>query len=247
MGANLRHAFLGASVLKDGTPRIQAFVPVGNETDDIEDLGELTYAGALGHAALPYGANGDGAAEGVVVEGIGGRLGFVIGGLDTRSSAIVGTMKPGDSVMYSTGPDQVAQVRCQEDKRSASVIVKGKDGKHMLVLLDGKNNKLQIFARGAAIEIDEGGDISLNGKGGASILLQGNKIALNGELKIPGMPPGMFLCAAPITGVVGVTGTTTPVLGVSGYTFRGLTAYVAGLLGAWLLGRSFRFRTTCAT
>ena len=234
MAAMLRHAFLGAGVLKDGTVRIQAFVPVGDETEDTEDLAELTLCQALGISSLPHGQTSDGAAEAVVVEGLGGRLGLILGALDTRSSAVVGTMEPGDTVMHSTGPDQVAQVRCQEKKRSASVIVKGSDGKHMLVILDGKNNKIQILGRGAAIEIDEGGDISLNGKGGASILIQGDSIALNGKLKLPGMPPGMMLLAAPIAGpavLIPVTGaagapsagtllpgTFAPVQNVGGYT-----------------------------
>jgi hypothetical protein len=247
MSANIQHRFLGVSVLKDGSARWQVYSPVEDDESGTENLGELPVCQALGITSLPFGRTEEGAAEGIVVENIGGRLGFVVGARDTRSAKVVGKLDPGDSVLHTTGPEEIAQVRVQQGKRSASVIVKDADGKHMMLLLDGKNKKAQVLARGAAIEIDENGDISLLGKGGGGIMIQGGKVVINGELKIPGMPPGMQIVCAPIAGpqvLIPVTsvppapsagtlvpGTWSPLMNVSGFTAFALV--LAAALRAW--------------
>lgn len=220
---------LGASKLDKGNACWQAQVPVGDETNDTLSFGECSVFQALGITSLPFPANGNGHAEGIAVRGVAGQRAVIVGARDTRSGKVVGKMDPGDTVVHSTDPDETAQVRVQGKKKSASVIVKDADGKHMMVLLDGKNKTAKVLARGACIEIDEGGDISILGKGGGGILIQGNKVAINGELKIPGLPSGMVLMACPLTGPVTIPavlatpltltpGTWMPVLGVSGYT-----------------------------
>jgi hypothetical protein len=229
MSANIQHRFLGVSVLKDGSARWQVYSPVEDDEADTENLGELPVCQALGVSSLPFGRTEDGAAECIVVENVGGRLGFVIGARDTRSAKIVGKLDPGDAVLHTTGPDEIAQVRVQQGKRSASVIVKGADGKHLIFLLDGKNKKAQLLANGAAIEIDENGDISLLGKGGGGILIQGGDVCINGNLKLPGMPPGMFIMCTPMTGPLTIPaviatpltltpGTWMPLMNVTGFT-----------------------------
>lgn len=230
----LELALVGASTLKNGNARYQCSLPIGDENDDVEPLGELPVASCLGVTSLPFPKDANGHAEAIVARGMAGRKAFVIGARDTRSGKVVGKMDPGDTVVHSTDPDETAQVRLQGKKKSASLIVKGKDGKHLIVVLDGENGKLQIMAKGAAIEIDESGDISLLGKGGGGILIQGNNVCINGVLKLPGMPPGMQIMCAPMTGPVvtipvtsvapapsaGIlqTGTWMPCLNVAGYT-----------------------------
>jgi hypothetical protein len=223
----LELALVGASSLKDGNPRYQCSLPVGDDNADVAPFGEIPVATCLGVTSLPYPKDANGHAEAVVARGLGSRKGFVIGARDTRAGKIVGKMDPGDSVLHSTDPDQTAQVRVQGKKKSASVIVKGSNGKHMMVLLDGKNNKAQVLANGATIEIDDGGDISLLGKGGGGILIQGNTVSINGVLKLPGLPPQHFLVATPMAQFVGLTaavalggtpGPVSPVMNVGGYT-----------------------------
>jgi hypothetical protein len=225
---------LGASSLKDGNARWQCTLAVANDNDDADSFGELPVYQALGITSLPYPKDDKGFAEAIVLPGVGGKKGVVVGGRDTRAAKIVGKMDPGDSVLHSTDPDQRAQVRVQGKKQMASLVVKGEDGKHLMVMLNGKDGKLQILAKGACIEIDDSGDISLLGKGGGGILIQGGDVCINGVLKLPGMPPGMFLMACPLTGPVVNIPTTSPpatpsvgiltagtfmnVMGVGGYT-----------------------------
>ena len=203
---------VGASVLKSGLALWQCYVGVGNENDDIVPFGDLPSYQGLGLTSLPYPKDENGSAEAVIIRNISGRKGAAVGGRDTRNANVVGKLDPGDTVMHSTGPNQAAQVRCQEKKRMASIVVQDKSGKHQVFVLDGENKKAQLFVNGAAIEIDDSGDITLAGAGGAAILIQGGDIVLNGVVRLPGMPPGMFLYAAPITGPLS-TAVGTPVAG----------------------------------
>jgi hypothetical protein len=189
-------AILGASSLKEGTTRWQAFVPIVDEVGDMQSWGECPVMQALGITSQPYPRDKNGFAEGIVADGIGGFVGIVIGARDTRNAKVVGKMDPGDTVMHSTGPNQAAQFRAQEKKRMASVVVQDKNGKHQVIILDGENLKFQIFANGAAFQIDEAGDVAIANKGGASLLMQGNEIVPNGVVRLPGLPPGTFLLAA---------------------------------------------------
>lgn len=215
---------LGASSDKEGNARWQA--TVANDNDG-GSFGEVPVYQALGLHSKPWPADGKGAAEGILLPGVGSKKGVIIGARDTRSAKVVGKTDPGDTVLHSTDPEETAQVRVQGKKKSASVIVKGSNGKHMMVLLDGKNNKAQVLANGATIEIDDGGDISLLGKGGGGILIQGNTVSINGVLKLPGLPPQHFLVATPMAQFVGLTaavalggtpGPVSPVMNVGGYT-----------------------------
>lgn len=213
---------LGASSLKDGSPRWQCSIPIGDEVTDVLSFGETAVYQALGVTSLPYPKDANGFAEAIVAPSVGNRKAVVIGGRDTRNAAVVGKADPGDTYIHSTGPNQAAQVRCQEKKRMASIVVQDKSGKHQAFILDGENKKVQLFANGAAVEVDDSGDITLAGAGGASILIQGGEIILNGVIRIPGLPPGMFLMAGPVAGQLagapGVAATTqlVPVPGVGG-------------------------------
>jgi len=225
--AELEIVQLGASSLKDGAARWQCSTPA-NDNDGLESYGEIPVYQGLGLTSLPVAKDDKGCAEGVYAKGIGSKKGILIGGRDTRSK-VVGKMDPGDTVAHSTDAEETAQVRLQGKKKSASIVVKGADGKHLMVLVDGKNGKIQVMAKGACIEIDDNGDISLLGKGGAGILIQGGDVCINGNLKLPGMPPGMFIMCAPMTGPITIPaviatpltltpGTWMPCMSVGGYT-----------------------------
>jgi hypothetical protein len=211
---------MGASSMKEGNPRWQCLVPIGNDVDDVLSFGEVAVYQALGVTSLPYPKDKDGFAEAIVAPNVGNRKAVVIGARDTRNAKVVGKMDPGDSVLHSTGPNQAAQFRAQEKKRMASVVVQDKKGKHQVIILDGENLKFQIFANGAAFQIDEDGDMSMATKGGAALLLQGNEIVLNGVVRLPGLPPGHQLVSAPLTSFAGLAtaaaGPVTPVNGVGG-------------------------------
>jgi hypothetical protein len=228
---------LGASTVTDGVPTWQASSPVENDNDDVESYGEIPVFCGIGFASYPAPKTDAGWAEAIVLEGVGGLPAVVIGSRDTRDVGFLGRADGGDSFMYSTGANKAVQFRAQDKKRMGAIVVRDADGKDQIFLLDGKNKKFTLMLNGAAIQVDSEGDIALNGAGGAAITLEGGTINLNGEIKIPGMPPGMHLMAGPLTGVVGTVGAAVPVMGVGGFTFSGLLAYAA----LALLGWAYRF------
>lgn len=207
---------LGSSKVVKGVTLWQGVVPVANDTTDAEPIGEAPVFQSLGVSSLPYPKTAEGYAEGFGVRNAAGRSFAFLGARDTRTAEIVGKMEGGDTVVHTTDPSQSSQLQLKGKKRQAALTTKSSKKKTMMVLLDGKSDKVQITGLGAMIEIDKSGDISIVGKGGASILLQGNNIFLNGNVKLQGMLPGNCLMQGPpVPYVGGVTATTmTPVMGV---------------------------------
>jgi len=206
---NVEVARLGASQQHASTKAIgwQCINPITGD-DDFEDFGVVDVMQGLGITAAPWPADDSGYAEALLLKGAANRNAIAVGARDTRSAKAIGNVRPGDTVLHSTGPEQAAQVQCKEAKRQVVNYTKDTDGQGMVFMLDGKNNKIQFLARGAMIEIDDVGDISMIGAGGASIMIQGNHIYMNGTLHIPGIPPGMVLYAAPPGGgFIGPPGT----------------------------------------
>ncbi len=184
--------------------------------DDFEDFGVVDVMQGLGITSMAWPADDTGYAEGVAIRGAGNRAAIIIGGRDTRTAKALGTVRPGDTILHSTGPQQAAQVQCKESKRQVVCYSKDSEGTGMVVMLDGTNDKYQVLARGAMIEIAKNGDISLVGAGGASIMLQGKDIFLNGNIHMAGIPKGFVLMAGPPSGSPGgpASPPMLPVMGV---------------------------------
>jgi len=183
---------LGASSVANpaGIPTWEPAIP--SDDKDVQPFGPTPVFQSLGHSSMPWKKDDTGYAEALTCT-VGGRS-YCLGGRDTRSAKIVGNLKPGDTVVHSTGPNQAAQLQLKEAKAQAVLVSK--------VLSNGKNEKLQITHAGAIVEIDKGGDITLLNGAGAGILLQGKKIFLNGDVQFgKGNPPGSFvmLGMAPIS------------------------------------------------
>lgn len=208
---------LGASQQHETTKAVQ-WQGVNQITgdDDSEDFGSFDVMQCLGVASAPWPADANGFAEAVIAKNCGNRDAIGLGGRDPRSSKAIGKLRPGDTVVYSTGPEAAAQLQLKESKRQVVSYTKDTDGTGMVVMLDGTNNKYQVLVRGAMIEIDDSGDMSLIGNGGASILLQGSHIYLNGNVHLSGMSPGLVLMQGPPSGSPGSVASVPlfPVLGV---------------------------------
>lgn len=219
---NAALVFIGVSVQKDGGVNAwQAYRPLTDDVNDIEPWGEIDVMQCLGLTSQAFPKDDSGYVEGVLIGGIGGRNGIIVGARETRTASIAGRLSPGDTCVHTTGPGNVAQLHLKQEKKAAALVVTDRDGKNQVFILDGQNKKVQLFANGAAIEIDDSGDISLLGKGGAGLLIQGGDVVINGNLKLPGMPPGMYLMAGPMTGTPTTLGTPIPlfpVMNVTGYT-----------------------------
>ncbi len=177
---------LGAShVTKDGVAVVQLVVPLTNETDDVEPQGEVDFFGSLGLTALPW-ASGGGHAEGLFARGVPGYNAICFAARDTRSSAIVGKMRPGDTVVHSTGPNQAAQLQLKEEKKQAALVSEDSGGKTMMFMLDGKNDKIQLTAFGSIIEITRDG-ISIVSAG--DLILSGKTVSIQGQVILGGSTP----------------------------------------------------------
>ena len=190
---------LGASNATAGVVTWQTNVAVTNNDDDVEPGGEIDVIQGLGLSSLPMPKDASGYAEAVFIRDCGGKDQVCIGGRDTRNAALVGKLKPGDTTLHSTGPGSVAQVFCKHEKKQCGLATDDVDKKSMLFLLDGKNKKAQLVARGAVIEIGEDGAITFTAKGGASLRLD-DKIYVIGDLSLPGMTPGLALMQGPPIG-----------------------------------------------
>jgi hypothetical protein len=208
---------LGASKVTGGVASVQAVVPLTNDVDDVEPFGDVDLFQGLGITALPYPADASGSAEGVIIRNCGGRDAVCVGARDTRSAAIVGNMKPGDTVVHSTGPNQAAQLQLKEEKRQAVLATKDSRNRTMAFVLDGKNDDVQIAALGAVFKIDKNGDFSFTNASGAGFSLIGDTLHINANLALPGMTPGLCLAQCPPSGSPGGPASTplVAVLGVS--------------------------------
>lgn len=181
---------IGTAIAKKGVALWQGFTQVSDEPGDVAPLGQgADVFQSLGITSLPYPEDENGRAEGMCVQGVAGRSNCFIGARDTRSSSIVGNAKPGDTIMHSTGPQQAAQVQCKEDKRQVILATKDGRNKGMAVLLDGDSGKLQFTIPGMHFEMNsnDGSFVLTNGK--ASIIVQGDTIALDGKVIVGGTKP----------------------------------------------------------
>lgn len=177
---------LSAPTVKGGVPVWPAVNRLGPDPGDVEPLGDADVFQALGVSSLPFPSDDGGKAEGVILRGVGGRPAVCVGGRDTRSAAIVGNLKPGDTVLHSTGPSQAAQVQCKESKRQVVMASKDPNGKTIVINLDGGNNKIQFVLSGMVFEMN-GQDKSVSiTNGQCQILMQGSTICLDGDVILGG-------------------------------------------------------------
>ncbi len=177
---------LGASVVKRGVVLWQGVTRLSSDPADIKPFGEGDVFQGLGLSSCPYPSDENGKAEGLVLSGVGGRPAVYAGARDTRSAAIVGKLKPGDTVLHSTGPSQAAQVQCKEERRQVLMATKDEQKRTMVVLLDGTSNKLQIALAGMMFEMDGSTGNATLTNGQASILMQGSTICLDGDVILGG-------------------------------------------------------------
>lgn len=212
-------AFLGSSSVssKNGVVMWEPNVPNTDDTVDVEAFGPTAVYQALGVTSAPYPKDANGYAECLVVRHVGGRNAVCVGGRDTRTASVVGNLKPGDTVVHSTGPNQAAQLQLKEGKLQAVLVTKTKGGgKTMAVILDGQNEKIQVTHAGAIFEIDKNGDVSLLNSAGCGLLIQGSNVHIVGTPVLgAGNPPGLAFMLGPATGSPG-GGAAAPMFAATG-------------------------------
>jgi hypothetical protein len=201
---------LGSAKLNPTTGMVTAQCK-GTEREDgqSEDFGDVNLAMCLGFAAMPAPADGDGNAQGFVLDDVPGQDGVCVGAADARSTKSYAELGPGETVMFSTGKSYDSRVFCKD--QLVAIVV----GKDTTIIVDRREKKIAISSNcGGYIEISEANGITLAAPGGgASIMLKGSTISLLGTVVLGGLMPSIPMCASP-TPVVGVTGSTVPTAGV---------------------------------
>lgn len=166
---------------------IRAFNPITNDTDDVEEFGDCDYFSQLGVTAMNYPKTASGFAQGFLVRDAAGAEGVILGARDSRAAGIVGNLKPGDTVLHSTGPEQAAQVQCKEKKRQVVLATKTSDGKSAMLVLDGTKDTATLAFNGAAVQITSAGELLMANKDGkAGIATEGTQIKLLGQVVLGG-------------------------------------------------------------
>lgn len=194
-----------SSVNEDGVALWQCVTPVTDETSDTDSDGSVDVLQCLGVSSAPYPVDKTGHAEGLKLEGCGSRNAVIIGGRDTRNAKIVGNLKPGDTVVHSTGPQQAAQLQLKEAKRQAVLATKDSNGDTMALVLDGINNKFSLAVLGHVLEITEDGLTFTHASGKQSIIVGASQINLVGTIVLGGGTPNPMMCVmlGPQTGSPG--------------------------------------------
>jgi hypothetical protein len=172
---------LGASKLDPNTNAVlvQAkSVGVTEDGVDAPDYGDVQLSCALGLAAKPFPSDDTGGAQGIVANDIPGISGRVIAANDNRFASVYAELSPGDVALHGVGPKHQSQVRCQE--KMVSIVTVDADDFNALIVVDGKNKKIQIAGFGHAFEMSEENGIVMAEEGGAAIIMKNGALILKG-------------------------------------------------------------------
>jgi len=209
MPYDLDIAKLDSGILADGTnlAAVQAVVPQDFEEEEVEQFGNIDVYQALGITSVPWPADEDGHAEGVIVRDIGGVDGVVVGARDERASSVYGSLQSGDTALHSTDPDASAQVQAKAN-RQVMLATKDTEGNNVIHVLDGKNDKIQIGAFGGLIEMTKDGITLACPGGGCTIMMSGDTISLVGTVMLGGTVPVASVASWVSGGIPSVPGAT---------------------------------------
>lgn len=157
----------------------------------------------LGVTAMPYPATDEGTSQMLVLTGIAGANGVCVGGNDTRTAKITGNMKPGDTIVHSTGPQQAAQLQLKEEKRQCALVTKDDRGKDFGLFLDGtKVTGTFTIPKAGTIHITQDqGVVITDNTGKASIQLIDGKVIILGQIVLGGRTPSVPMLAGPLPGI----------------------------------------------
>jgi hypothetical protein len=209
---------LGAcTVYQDGAsciPQASTQRPLddGEDESEVEDLGQVPIACALGVTALPAPPDDNGSAEGVVLEGVGSLTGTCTAAWDVRCADVVGQMSPGDTALHGTHPDATKRSRvfCKNDL--AAIIV----GNDMVFSLDRGGKAITLNAWGNLVQITPSAVKISQGTSAMSwIELKGGAISLVGAVNIGGVTALPLVQSAGLVTALGALATAMNAIGGS--------------------------------
>lgn len=196
---------LGAAKVEDGVLFVRCKGGAVDSDGSAPDYGAAPMLCALGVTAMPFPPTEEGAAEGLVDRDTPGFNGIITAARDTRTAKIVGGLKPGDTVVHSTGPQQAAAIYLKEEKRQIAALTKDDDGNALMLVLDGTTKKFQVSVGSILLELDgASGKISLLNGDGGGFLIDGKNFHMMGNPVLgAGNPPGFCLMLGPPSGSPG--------------------------------------------
>lgn len=172
--------------------------PEGGEPPD---YGSVNMLFALGFAAVPAPANGNGSAQGVLLDDAPGQDGVVVGAVDARTTQTYYELGPGETAVFSTGEGYNARILFK-DQLIALVVEDD-----VAIIIDRKNKKITTAAFGHVDEMSEAnGRVMTDETGKASIQLKNGIVAITGTIVLGGRTPSapMGLAGMPAAPALGV-------------------------------------------
>lgn len=202
---------IGSSVLDPDTNvlLVQAkAAQMGDDENDAPGYDDTQTYGQLGVTARPYPKTAEGNVQGVIDTSLPGTNGAVTAMRDAREAAakVVEELGEGETALHSTGPGFDARVFCKEQMVATMV------GDDCAVVLDRTEKKYTISCFGHVVEVSEANGISLVADG-AGIQIKDGMVIITGKVVLGGRSPVFPVQSGP-TPVAGVTGASTPALGV---------------------------------
>lgn len=171
---------LGHSKLDPDTGEllVQGAAMLGSTYDDMPVYSQL------GYCAMPWPADDEGSAQGLVLSGLSGLDGACVGGNDTRvGKKVFGEMKPGESCMFATGKGFDSRIFCKS--QNITFIISD----DTVLTLDRQQKKFQVVIAGLIFELSKDNGFSMAEPGGAMIQGKDGNLVLKGKSVFIGEGP----------------------------------------------------------
>lgn len=190
------------------------------DADDQRQYPGASWFAGLGVTGMPYGPTERGFVEGVLIDRVGPYSGIVIAARDRRGTNIYGTLKPGDSVLHSTGPDAKTQVLCKREGDVVAMLTEDSRQKTCGIIIEGHEDRATFAFFGWVIQVTRDGGIVMSSKNGLhGLTITDDGVHVRGNVVLGGTTPtpGMYLMMGPATGSPGGAASVPmfPALGVA--------------------------------
>lgn len=154
----------------------------GETEDDAPGFDGAPLFNALGVTAMPWPADDNGNAQGLVCDDLPGTTGAVCAMRDTRVADVVEELGPGETCIHATGPNFGTRIFL---KKQLIALVIDDD---CMVVLDRENKKFAVNLFGMHLELSAENGFVVN-PGGAQYQINGGLHMLLGQIILGGRTP----------------------------------------------------------
>ncbi len=179
---------------------------IGDTEDDAPGFDAAPIFGSLGIVAIPWPKDSTGGPQGIVEENLGGQNGIITNIRDLRTAGVVEELGPGETAIYSTGPDFGSKIFL---KKKVLALMIDDD---IALNIDKENKKLTFTGFGCHFEISEDNGIVLTSGGATSQWKDGMQSHM-GQIVLGGRNPLFPLAQMMVPVLVGVA-PMSPIVGI---------------------------------